>query len=187
MTLPKIGHSKFACMEHNSQPLSELNVSPHEIVLHTQPRIPPTFDLNLNRNTSKLCISKYCSQLPEHSLYDKTDLYLFFYRILPKPIPQWFIAVETVMLQIYSTVHENTLKKINPHAYITKTYHKGKPLPFGTFVLKRDFSHARYSDKLKQLRIGPYKILDRLFHVTYELLSYDGSTVHVQRNHSIPN
>ena len=29
---------------HNSQPLSELNVSPHEIVFHTRPRIPLTFD-----------------------------------------------------------------------------------------------------------------------------------------------
>ena len=56
---------------HNSQPLSELNVSPYEIVFHT---IPLTFDLNLNRNSSKTCISKYCSQLPEHSHYDKTDL-----------------------------------------------------------------------------------------------------------------
>ena len=37
---------------HNSQPLSEPNVSPHEIVFHTQPRISLTFDLNLNRNTS---------------------------------------------------------------------------------------------------------------------------------------
>ena len=34
---------------HNSQPLSELNVSPHEIVFHTRPRIPLKFDLNLNR------------------------------------------------------------------------------------------------------------------------------------------
>ena len=58
---------------HNSQPLSELNVSPHEIVCHTQPRIPLTFDSNLNRNASKQRISKYCSQLPEHSHYDKTD------------------------------------------------------------------------------------------------------------------
>ena len=32
---------------HTSQPLSELNVSPHEIGFHTQPRIPLTFDLNL--------------------------------------------------------------------------------------------------------------------------------------------
>ena len=63
---------------NNSQPLSELNVSPQEIVFHTQPRIPITFDLNLNRNASTLCISKFCSQLPEHSHYDKTDLNPFF-------------------------------------------------------------------------------------------------------------
>ena len=36
------------------------------------------------------------------------------------------------------------------------------------------------------LRIGPYKILDRLSDVTYALLAQDGSTVHVHRNHSIP-
>ena len=42
---------------HNSQPLSELIVSPHEIVCHTRPRIPLTFDLNLNRDTSKTFIS----------------------------------------------------------------------------------------------------------------------------------
>ena len=45
---------------HNSQPLSELNISPHEIVFHSRPRIPLTFDLNLNRDTSKTCISRYC-------------------------------------------------------------------------------------------------------------------------------
>ena len=48
-------------------PFSELNVSPHEIVFHTQPRIPVTFDLNINQNASKISISKKCSQLPEHS------------------------------------------------------------------------------------------------------------------------
>ena len=45
------------------------------------------------------------------------------------------------MLQIYSTVYENTLRKINSHAYITKTYHEGKPLPIGTFVLN-EISHT---------------------------------------------
>ena len=63
---------------HNSQPLSELNVSPHEIVFHTRPRIPLTFDVNFTRDTSKTCISSYCSQLPEQSHYDKTDLNPFF-------------------------------------------------------------------------------------------------------------
>ena len=89
--------------------------------LHIRSRIPLTFDLNLNRNSSKLCISQYCSQLPQHSHYDETDLNPFFYRTLSKPIPQWFLAVETTMLQFYSIVHENTLKKINSHACIKKT------------------------------------------------------------------
>ena len=89
------------------------------------------------------------------------------------------------MLQIYSTVYEHTLKKVNSHAYITKTYHEGKPLPLGIFVLKRNFSHVIFSDKLKPLRIGPYKIHDTLSDVTYELLSQDGSTLHNHRNHLI--
>ena len=90
------------------------------------------------------------------------------------------------MLQIYSTVYENTLRKINSHAYITKTFHEGKPLPIGTFVLKRNFLHVHFSDKLKPLRNGPYKILDRLSDVTYELLAQNGSTVHVHRNNLFP-
>ena len=32
---------------HNSQPLSELNLSPYEIVFHNIPRIPINFELNL--------------------------------------------------------------------------------------------------------------------------------------------
>ena len=47
------------------------------------------------------------------------------------------------MLQIFSTVHEYTLKKTNSTAYITKTYHEGKPLPIGTSVLKRNFTHVQ--------------------------------------------
>ena len=171
---------------HNSQPISELNVSPNKIVVHTRPRIPLTFDLNLNRNSSKTCISQYCSQLPEHSHYDKTDLNPFFYKTLSKPIPQWFLAVKTAMLQIYSTVNYYTLKRLNSQAYIAKTYHEGKPLPIGTFVLKRHFAQVYFSDKLKPLRIGPYKTLDRLSGVTYELLAQAGSTLHVHRNHLIP-
>ena len=87
------------------------------------------------------------------------------------------------MLQIYSTVNDYTVRKINSQAYNKKTYHEGKPLPLGTFVLKRNFSHVRFSDKLKQLRIGPTKILDRLSDVTCKLLSQDGSTFDTHRNH----
>ena len=86
------------------------------------------------------------------------------------------------MLQIYTTAIEYTLKKIICTAYITKTYHERKPLPIGTFVLKRNSTHVHFSDKLKPLRIGSSKILDRSY-VTYELLAEDGSTLPVHRNH----
>ena len=79
----------------------------------------------------------------------------------------------------------NTIRKINSHAYITKTYHEGKPLPIGYLCFKTQFTHVHFSDKLKPLRIGPYKILDRLSDVTYALLAQDGSIVHVHRNHLI--
>ena len=53
-------------------------VSPQKLVFHIRPRISLTFDLNLNRNKHNTYISQYCSQLPEHSHYDKTDLNPFF-------------------------------------------------------------------------------------------------------------
>ena len=59
------------------------------------------------------------------------------------------------MLQIFSIVHNYTLKKMNSQAYITKTYHEGKPLTLGTFVLKGNSTHVHFSDKVKPLRIGP--------------------------------
>ena len=90
------------------------------------------------------------------------------------------------MLEIYSTVYYYTLKKLNSYAYITKTYHEGKPPHIGTFVLKRHFAQVHFSDKLKHYRIGPYKNLDRLSDLTFELLAQDGSTLHVHRNHLIP-
>ena len=90
------------------------------------------------------------------------------------------------MLQIYSIVHAYTSTKSNCQVYKTKTYHEGKPLPLGTIVLKRNFTHIHFSDKPKPLRIGPYKILDRLSDVIYELYSQDGTTFHLHRNHLLP-
>ena len=84
------------------------------------------------------------------------------------------------MLQIYSTVYE---KSIHTHTLQKLTT---KVNPICTFVLKRNFTHVHFPDKLKPLRIGPNKIIDRLSDVTYELLAQDGSTIQVHRNHLIP-
>ena len=90
------------------------------------------------------------------------------------------------MIQIYHTVYENTKRKINFYAYFNKTYHNPRPLDIGTFVLKRNFLHVHFSDKLKPLRIGPFKIINKLSDITYEIVNQDGYTSHIHRNHLIP-
>ena len=105
---------------NDSQPLSELNLSPYEIVFHTKPSIPINFELNLHRDTYRNCTSQYCQELPLHTHYDKSNLNPFFHKILSKPIPQWILATETAMIQIYHTVYENTKERLIPMLILTK-------------------------------------------------------------------
>ena len=94
-----------------------------------------------------------------------------------------------------------TIQNITSKQYFTGTHHGEEPLPLGTVVLKRNFSHIHVSDNLKSLihiqkshihvsdslklfRIGPKNIW--YTDVTYELLFQGGSSFHTYRNHLIP-
>ena len=171
---------------HNSQPLSEINLSPYERVFHTIPRIPINFELNLQRDTYRNCTCQFCQTLPLNTHYDKSNLNPFFHKILSKPVPQWILATETAMIQIYHTVYENTKRKLNSFAYFSKTFNNPRPLDIGTFVLKRNFLHVHFSDKLKPLRIGPFKIIKKLSDITNESVNQDGYTSQIHRNHLVP-
>ena len=89
-------------------------------------------------------------------------------------------------MQIYHTVYENTKKTISSFAYFNKTYNNPRPLDIGTFVLKGNFLHVHFSDKLKPLRIGPFKIKNKISDITYEIVNQDGYTSQIQRNHLVP-
>ena len=89
------------------------------------------------------------------------------------------------MLEIYSTVHRHLNHKLNSQSSTFETTHL-KQLPLNTFVIHTKFKPVSFSKKLKPLRIGPYKILEHLSEVTYELLSQDGSTFQTHRNHILP-
>ena len=170
---------------HNTTPLSQLKLSPYQIVFHTHPRIPLTFSLNLPRDTRKNCIATYCESLATHSHYSTQDLNPFFHSLLDKPISSWLLAAETAMLEIYSTVHRHINHKLNSQSSTLETTHL-KQLPLNTFVIHTNFKPVNFSKKLKPLRIGPYKTLKHLSEVTYELLSQDGSTFQTHRNHILP-
>ena len=170
---------------HNLHSLSELNLSPCEIVIHTIPRIPINFELNLQRDTYRSCTSHYCQNLPLHTHNEKSNLNHFFHKIFSKPIAQWILATETAMIQIYHTVYENTKRKVNSFACFNKTYNNPRPLDIGTFVLK-NFLHVHFSDKLKPLTIELFKIINKISDITYESVNQDGYTSQIHRNHLIP-
>ena len=89
------------------------------------------------------------------------------------------------MIQIYHTVYEKTKRKVNSFAYFNKAYNNPRPLDIGTFVIKRIFLHVHFSDKLKPLRIGPFKINNKMYDITYEIFNQDGYTSHIHRNHLV--
>ena len=39
---------------------------------------------------------------------------------------------------------------------------------------------------MKPLRIGPFKIMNKISYITYEIVNQDGYTSHIQRNHLVP-
>ena len=90
------------------------------------------------------------------------------------------------MIHIYHTDYENTKRKFNSIAYFNKTYNNPRPLDIDTFVLKRNFLHVQFSDKLKPLRIGSFKIINKSSDITYEIVNQDGYTSHIHRNHLVP-
>ena len=98
---------------NNTTSLSQLKLSPNQIVFHTHPRIPLTFSLNLARDSSKSGIATYCNSPPPHTHYSDQDLNPFVHSHITKPISPWFLAAEHAMLEIYSTVHRNNTNNLN--------------------------------------------------------------------------
>ena len=141
---------------HNTTPISNLKLSPYQIVFHTHPRIPLSFDLNLPRNSQQTCNSPYCSTLPTHSHYQFTDLNPFFSTLISKPISVWLLAVESAMLKLYSTVYKHLHYRLTSSTSTFEITHQ-KQLPLNTFVIRKNFKPVHFSTKLKPLRIGPYK------------------------------
>ena len=64
--------------------LSQLKLSPYQIVFHIHPGIPLTFSLNLPRDSSKNCVATYGDSLLLHTHYSTQDLNPFFHSLLDK-------------------------------------------------------------------------------------------------------
>ena len=98
---------------HNTTPLSQLKLSPHQIVFHTHHRVPLTFSLNPTRDSSKSSTATYCISLPPHPHNSDQDLNSFFPSLITKLLSPWLHSAEHAMIENYSTVHRHIANKLN--------------------------------------------------------------------------
>ena len=75
-----------------------------------------------------------------------------------QPISTWFLAIETVMLQIISKVYQKALEELISLIYTIKYLpYLEKHLRPNSFVLHRTLEPVQFVDKLKPLRRGLFK------------------------------
>ena len=96
---------------HNTTPLSQLKRSPHQTVFHKHPRIPLTFSINLNCDSSKTCVATNFNSLHPYTHYCDQDRNPFFHSLLNNSISLGLLPAEHAMLKLFSTVHRHVTIK----------------------------------------------------------------------------
>ena len=94
------------------------------------------------------------------------------------------LLILTNYLKYYlKNIHRHINHKLTSSTSTFET--EQKQLSVGTYVIHKNFKPVHFSDKLKPLRVGPFKITRHLSTVTYELLTKTGETFITHRNHLI--
>ena len=148
---------------HNTSINYTTGKTPYEIVFCNKPRIPISLKLGLYRNKHKICVSPFCKGLPPHSHSENQVKNELLNGLLRPQLSQSLLDRETAFKKVYSTTYERCRKQTaRSHAYRNR-FKLGQHLNIGQKVLlenhRRDLTK---SQKLQQLRLGPFTITKRI-------------------------
>ena len=179
--------AKFA-FAHNTSVNYTTGKTPYEIVFCNKPQIPMSLKLGLYRNKNKNCQSQFCKGLPPHSHSENQVRNELLNGLLRPQLSRSLLERETAFKKVYSTTYEKCRKQTaRSHAYRNR-FKLGNHLNIGQKVLlenhRKDLSK---SQKLQQLRLGPFTVTKRITNTTYQIKEDQNPenirTVH--RNHLI--
>ena len=179
--------AKFA-FAHNTSVNYTTGKTPYEIVFCNKPQIPMSLKLGLYRNKNKNCRSQFCNGLPPHCHSENQVKNELLNGLLRPQLSQNLLERETAFKKIYSSTYEKCRKQTaRSHAYRNR-FKLGSHLNIGQKVLlenhRKDLSK---SQKLQQLRLGPFTVTKRITNTTYQIKNDQNPenlrTVH--RNHLI--
>ena len=183
--------AKLTCQfafAHNTSLYSSTGTTPNDIVFGFKPQIPISLKLGLVRDDNDLCQSDFCQSLPNHTHVSEETSHSSIDDSLSSKSSMDLLNRETqiknISRKVYRKVREANLRSLS---YRNK-YKLAKPLRVGKKVLLENHNDSfGKSQKLCELRSGPYKVNKVITNVNYEIaLDADPTrTQVVHRNHLV--
>ena len=144
--------------------------------------------LGLYRKKHKLCCSEFCTDLPPHTQDENSTNNELVQKLLRPQLSQALLDRERDFKRIYSSTFERCREQTaRSHAY-RKRFKLGHHLDIGKkFLYENHRQDLSKSQKLQQLRLGPFTVTKRVTSTTYQI-RYDKDssiTKTVHRNHLV--
>ena len=161
--------SKFAFANNKSVNYTT-GQTPYEIVLGTKPQVPMTLKLGPLRDKDKLCKSEFCDGLQSHTHSENNLPNNSLNRRPRSQLSDELLKRENEFKRIYLSTYQRC-RQITSKAHEHRNRIKlGGPISKGQKVFLEN--HARdltKSQKLKQLRVGPFTVTQQITNTTYEI------------------
>ena len=129
-----------------------------------------TLNFGLIRDKNKQCRSEYCEGLKPHTHSENQLTNKSLDRLLRPQLSDEFIARENDFKRIYSSTYQRC-RQITSKAHEYRNRFKlGRPINIGQKVfLENQTADLNRSQKLKQLRVGPFTVTKQIINTTYEI------------------
>ena len=155
---------------HNTSVNYTTGRTPYEIVFGTKPQVPMTLKLGLLRDKDKQCKSEFCDGLQSHTHSENSLPNNSLNRLLRPQLSDELLKRENEFKRIYSSTYQRC-RQITSKAHEHRNRFKlGRPISTGQKVfLENHAQDLTRSQKLKQLRFGPFTVTKQITNTTYEI------------------
>ena len=160
--------SKVA-FDYNTSVIYTTGQTPYEIVFGTKPQVPMTPKLGLLRDKDKQCKSEICDGLQSHTHSENSLPNKSLNRQLRPQLSDELLERDNELKRIYSSTYQRC-RQITSKAHEHRNRFKlGRLLSTGQKVfLENQAQDLTKSQKLKQLRVGPFTVTKQITNTTYE-------------------
>ena len=161
--------SKFA-FAHNTSVNYTTGQTPYEIVFGTNPQVPMALQLGLLRDKDKQCKSEFCDGHQSHTHSENSLPNNSLNRLLRTQLSDELLKRENEFKRIFSSTYQRC-RQITSKAHEHRNRFKlGRPINTGQkLFLESHVQDLTRSQKLKQLRVGPFTVTKQITNTTYEI------------------